>query len=179
MSSHARPCSPPGACFGAAAGDFGDDAGGLGIGVAEADDLDRIAARFTREQGFAETRGILRDDGVGGAKDVAGRPEVLLEAEHHGIGKIACEPADVTDIGAAPPIDALVVIADHEDLILLGSEQPEPGELRKVDVLKLVSEHAVEPRRPACAVALAAWRAPATSSRSPKSAAFASRKRLW
>jgi hypothetical protein len=39
---------------------------------------------------------------------------------------------------------------------VLGGEQPEPGELRKVDVLKLVSEHAVEPRRPARAVALAA-----------------------
>jgi hypothetical protein len=40
------PCSPPAACFGVAAGDFGDDPVGLGIAVAEADDLDRIAAWF-------------------------------------------------------------------------------------------------------------------------------------
>ena len=135
----------PGEAFGLAAADFRDNAGGLGIGVAEADDLDRIADRFAREQRFAETRGVLRDDGIGGAEDVAGRPEVLLEAVHRSIGKIACEPADVADIGAAPAIDALVVVADHEDLIVLGGEQPEPGELGKVDVLELVSEHAVEP----------------------------------
>ena len=87
----------------------------------------------------------MRDDGVGGAEDVAGRPEVLLEEEHRSLGKIACEPADVTDFGAAPAIDALVVVTDHKDLIVLGGEQPQPGELGKVDVLELVNEHAVEP----------------------------------
>src|ERR1700730_7262595 len=61
------------------------------------------------------------------------------------LGKIACERADVPDISAAPAIDARVVVADHEDLIVLGGEQPQPGELGKVDVLELVSEHAVEP----------------------------------
>jgi hypothetical protein len=54
----------PREAFGAAAGDFRDNAGGLGIGVAEADDLDRIAAWFAREQRLAETRGVLRDDGI-------------------------------------------------------------------------------------------------------------------
>src|SRR5260370_35296707 len=74
------PWSPPGAYFGVATGNFGDDAGGLGVGVAEADDLDRIAAWFAREQGFAEPRGILRDAGGGGAENGPGRPTVPLRA---------------------------------------------------------------------------------------------------
>src|SRR5260370_1668668 len=102
------PWSAPGACFGVATGNFGDDAGGLGVGVAEADDLDRIAAWFAREQGFAETRGILRDDGVGGAENVAGRPEVLLEAVHPRHGKIPFEPPYLTYTRPAPPIPPLV-----------------------------------------------------------------------
>jgi hypothetical protein len=62
----------PREAFGAAASDFRDDAGGLSLRVAEADDLDRIAARFARKPRLAKARGILGDDGVGGAEDVAG-----------------------------------------------------------------------------------------------------------
>ncbi len=87
----------------------------------EADNLDRIAAGFAREQRLAETRGILPDDGVGGAEDVAGGPEVLLETEHRSTGEIAREPADVADIGPPPSVDALVIIADREDLAMPGA----------------------------------------------------------
>ena len=97
----------------------------------------------------------MRDDGVGGAENMAGRSEVLLQAENCGTREIPRETADVADIGAAPTENALVVVADNKDLFVFTSEQPQPSELREIDVLEFVGEDAVESTRPTRTVGFA------------------------
>ena len=58
--------------------------------------------------------------------------------------------------------DALIV---GEDLAVTHTAQPTPGELREVDVLKFIGEHAAEALRPAPAIGfvrLQGARSPAT-----------------
>ena len=131
------------------AADLRDQAGRLGVRVLEPHDLDPVTARLLGVERLAEPGGIPRDHRIGGVQDVSGRAEVLLEPHLDGMGKIAAETPDVADIGAAPGIDRLVVVADHEHLPVPASQQPQPGVLGVVHVLVFVGEHAVEPAGPA------------------------------
>ena len=74
----------------------------------------------------------------------AGRAVVALEADHVGAGKILLEAQDVVDLGAAPAIDRLVVVADAADVLAPLGEQPQPEILGDVGVLVLVDQHVAE-----------------------------------
>ena len=139
----------PGQAIGVAALDFGDDRRGFGVGVSEGQDFDRIAGGLASEQRLAEPSLILRDDGVGRGENMRGRAKVLLQPEQRRAGKFMREAADEADIRASEAVHALVIVADHEDLVMLCGEQSQPVELRMVDVLELVREQAIEPPGPA------------------------------
>ena len=56
------------------------------------------------------------------------------------VGKILVEVEDVPDVGAAPAVDRLVVVADDADVAVLAGEQLHELVLRAVGVLVLVDE---------------------------------------
>jgi hypothetical protein len=75
---------------------------------------------------------------------MAGGAVVALQPDHLGAGKVLLEAQDVVDLGAAPAIDRLVVVADAADIVagprLALGEQAQPQILRDVGVLILVDE---------------------------------------
>ncbi len=73
------------------------------------------------EQRLAEAALIVGDEVGGGAEDMRGRAVVALQPDDGGAGKILVEAQDVVDLGAAPAIDGLVVVADAADVDLLFS----------------------------------------------------------
>jgi hypothetical protein len=57
---------------------------------------------------------------------------------------VALEVEDVAHLGAAPAVDALVVVADHADVLRLAGEVHEQVELGRVRVLVLVDHQVPE-----------------------------------
>ena len=68
------------------------------------------------EQRLAEPALVVRDQARGGGEDMAGRAVVAFEADDLGAGKVLLEAQDVVDLGAAPAVDRLVVVADAADV---------------------------------------------------------------
>ena len=75
---------------------------------------------------------------------MAGRAEILLEANVDRIREVASETADEGDVGAAPTVDRLVVVADDEHASGVGRERLQPCVLCEIDVLILVGVDPVE-----------------------------------
>ena len=87
---------------------------------------------------------VVGDDSVGGGEDIAHAAVVLLQLHHLGLGVVAFEFQDVTQVGAAPGVDGLVVVAHHHDVAVLGGEQLGDGVLGAVGVLVLVHHEIAE-----------------------------------
>ena len=104
----------------------------------------RVGVGAVGEQRLAEPALVVGDEVRGGAEDVRGRAVVALEADDRGAGKILLEAQDVVDLGAAPAVDRLVVVADAADVRPPLGEQPQPEILRDVGVLVLVDQHVAE-----------------------------------
>src|SRR5262249_54232007 len=84
------------------------------------------------------------DDAERAGHDVPGRAVVLLQLDHGRVGEIAPEPAHDADVGAAPAVDALVVVADHAQVPRGGRERAYQPVLDLVHVLELVGEDVAE-----------------------------------
>jgi hypothetical protein len=67
-----------------------------------------------------------------------------LQANDFRAGEIALEPEDVADLGAAPAVDGLIVIADAADVAMLAREQAQPQILRDIGVLVFVNQQVPE-----------------------------------
>ena len=80
------------------------------------DDLGVLRVGAVGEQRLAEPALIVGDEVRGGAEDMGGRAVVALEPDDGGARKILVEAQDVVDLGAAPAIDRLVVVADAADV---------------------------------------------------------------
>ena len=74
------------------------------VSVTKAHELDGSPLPFPGEERLAETRLVLRDDGVGGGEDMAGRAEILLEADVDRVREVAPETPDECDVGPAPAV---------------------------------------------------------------------------
>ena len=59
----------------------------------------------------------MRDQMRGGGEDVAGGAVIALEADDGGAGKVVLEAQNIVDLGAAPAVDRLVVVADAADVL--------------------------------------------------------------
>ena len=90
---------------------------GFLFGIPGAGDGDLLAVDVLGAQRLAEPALIMRDQMRGGGEDVAGGAVVALEPDHLGAGKVVVEAQDVVDLGAAPAIDRLVVVADAADVL--------------------------------------------------------------
>ena len=115
------------------------------LAVPVADQPDLLAGLDVGPEGLAEAMLVRRDHGACRGEDVRGRAVVLLEADDDGAGEVLLEAQDVADLGAAPAVDRLVVVADDAEVAVGGGEQAQPEVLRDVGVLVLVDEDVAEP----------------------------------
>ncbi len=111
------------------------DAARFLFGIPGAGDGHLLAGHVLGAQRLAEPAFVVRDQMRGGGEDVAGGAVIALEPDHLGAGKIVLEAQDVVDLGAAPAIDRLVVVADAADVfgrcvVRSGSAARAPGESR-------------------------------------------------
>ena len=125
--------------------DLVGDEGGLLLVVPQAGDLDLLALLALGPQRLAVPAAVARDHARGRAQDVPGRAVVALEADDRGTREILLEAQDVADLGPAPAVDRLVVVADAGDVLVAGGEQPQPEILGDVGVLVLVDQDRAEP----------------------------------
>ena len=75
---------------------------------------------------------------------MAGGAVVALQPDDLGAGEVLLEAQDVVDLGAAPAVDRLVVVADAADVGRALRQQPQPQVLRDVGVLVLVDQDVAE-----------------------------------
>ncbi len=86
----------------------------------------------------------MGDQPGGGGEDVRGRAIVALQTDHRRAGEVALEAEDVADLGAAPGVDRLVVVADAADVAVGPRQGAQPEVLGDVGVLILVDEDVAE-----------------------------------
>ena len=75
---------------------------------------------------------------MGGVEDQLGRAVVPLQLHDGRVRVVPLEVEDVADVGAAPAIDRLVVVADDGEVAVFRRQRPDPQVLRPVRVLVLV-----------------------------------------
>ena len=88
----------------------------LFLGIPSAGDGDFFAQHIIGAQRLAEPAFVMGDDMRGRGEDVSGRAVIALEPDHNGAGKVVLEAQDVVDLGAAPAVDRLIIIADAADV---------------------------------------------------------------
>ena len=94
------------------------DGAGLLVGIPGGVDIDLgvFGVVPVGEQRLAEAALIVGDEMRGRAEDMRGGAVVALQPDDGGARKILVEAQDVVDLGAAPAIDRLVVVADAADI---------------------------------------------------------------
>lgn len=104
----------------------------------------RLALGPFGPQLLAKALGVVGDDAVGSLEDVGGGAVVLLEADGLGPLIVGQEALDVLDLGAAPAVDGLVIVADDHHLAGIPRQHPQPGVLDAVGILELVHQDVLE-----------------------------------
>ena len=106
--------------------------------------VDRLALAAVGPQLLAQARGVVRDHRVGGVEDVGAGAIVLFQADGLRAGEILQELLHVLDLGAAPAVDGLVVVADHEHVAAVAGEHAHERVLDAVGVLEFVDQDFAE-----------------------------------
>ena len=75
---------------------------------------------------------------------MAGGAVIALQANHLGAGEILVEAQDAADLGAAPAIDRLVVIADAANIVAPARQQAQPQILRHIGILIFIDQNIFE-----------------------------------
>ena len=83
---------------------------------------------------------IVGDEAGCDGEDMAAGSVIALEPDHRRAGEIALEAQDVVDVGAAPAVDRLVVVADAAHVAMAWGQQPQPQILDDVGVLVFVDQ---------------------------------------
>ena len=92
------------------------DGAGFLLGIPGAGHGDLLARHVVGAQRFSQPAFVVGDQVRGGGEDVAGRAVIPFQPDHRGAGEIVLEAQDVVDLGAAPAVDRLVVVADAADV---------------------------------------------------------------
>ena len=114
------------------------------VAVPHAAHRDALAFLHLRPQRLSEPALVMGDEVRGGGQDVRCRTVVALQPDDGGAGEILLEAQDVADLGAAPAVDRLVVVADAADVLRALGQQPQPEILGDVGVLVLVDQDVAE-----------------------------------
>src|SRR6185369_1823530 len=96
--------------------DLAGDPLGLLLLVVRLEALDLRPAAVVGPQLLVLARTVARDDAVRGIEDQLRRAVVLLELDDRRIRPVALEVEDVAQVGAAPRVDRLVVVADNREV---------------------------------------------------------------
>ena len=116
--------------------------------------LEEIAARHQRRQWpvgphagelLLELLEVAGDRGVGQREDLWRRAVVDGEREAAGLRVTLLELEDVGEVGAAEPVDALGVVTDHAEVLMVLRQQVDDVALQPVGVLVLVDQQVAEP----------------------------------
>ena len=89
---------------------------------------------------LALSLGVVADHTVGRVEDIGGGAVVLLQPDGPGAGVIFLKVEDVLNGGAPEPVDALVVVAHHADVLLRPGQQAHQLELCHAGILVLVHQ---------------------------------------
>ena len=79
-----------------------------------------------------------------GGQDMRRRAVIAFQPHHLGAGEILLEAEDVFDLGTAPRIDRLIVVADAADVLVRLGQQPQPQVLGDVGVLVFIDQQITE-----------------------------------
>ena len=99
---------------------------------------DLLATLVLGPQRFLLALAIVPNHGARGGEDGFGRAVILLELEDLRVGKIVFEIEDVADVGAAPFVDRLILVADHADISGSCRERLHQQVLHAIGVLVLI-----------------------------------------
>ena len=137
-----------GESLGAEASDLARDEVGL-VALGHPGEIgDELARGVFGPQALVLALAIVADHGVGGGQDGLGRAIVLLELEDAGLGKVALEVEDVADVGAAPSVDRLVLVADYAEIRAARRKRAHQQVLHAVGVLVFVDQQMLRARLP-------------------------------
>ena len=90
-----------------------------------------LAVAPRRLERLVVARGVVADDGVRRVEDGPGRAVVRLEPDDLGPREVAGEVQDLADVGPAPAVDRLVVVAHHADVAVLAADLADDLVLRR------------------------------------------------
>ena len=107
--------------------------------------LNQIPAVTIRPEFLPLASDVVANHRVSRIQNHLRRTIVLFEADDIRIGKILLEIQDIPQVRAAPPINALVVVPDHEDASVSFRKQTREKVLRPVGILVLVDQDVREP----------------------------------
>jgi hypothetical protein len=82
----------------------------------------------------------MRDNAACRRQDLRGGTIVFLEPHNQRAWEIALEFENVADLGAAPAVDRLIVVADATQIAMTLRQEPQPQILREVGVLVFVDQ---------------------------------------
>lgn len=105
------------------------------------DDAYRLAFAQLRKQGFRKQLGVGLDHIVGRAQDGTGGAVVLLQLDDLELGVVDRQLLEVVQGGAAPAVNALVVIAHGGEMAALAHQQLEQLVLGGIGVLVFIDQH--------------------------------------
>ena len=103
-------------------------------------EADQRAALARGEERLALALGVVGDHGGRAFEDDLRGAVVLFQADGADVGEVLLELENVADVGAAPTVDGLVLVADDADVARGTGEQLHQLVLRAVGVLVLVDE---------------------------------------
>ena len=106
--------------------------------------LDLLAVALGRKQALLLALRVVTHHGVGGAQDMARGAVVLLQLNGLAVFKVLLKVQDVGDVGAAPAINGLVIVAYDHEVLVLGGQQVGDLVLDVVGVLILVDANVAE-----------------------------------
>ena len=106
--------------------DLAGDPLGLLFLVVGLEALDRPATGLLGPQLLVGCGPCSADDGVGRVEDQLRGAVVLLELDDRGVRLVALEVEDVAQVGAAPRVDRLVVVADDAQVVVAARPAPAP-----------------------------------------------------
>ncbi len=86
----------------------------------------------------------MGDHGTGGIENRTGRAIILLQPDRLTAGIVTFKTKDVADFRTTPAIDRLVVVTNHTEVAMPGSEQMDQSILNLVGILKFVDQNVMK-----------------------------------
>ena len=117
---------------------------GLGLVVPAGGDGDLVTVTELGPELLVEQLLVVRDDVVGGLQDAHRRPVVLLQRDDLERREFGRQPLQVVDVGAAPAVDRLIVVAHGGELGADAGQQFQELVLAGVGILVFVDQQVAQ-----------------------------------